>query len=71
MPVADHVQLGAAVRAAREARGWSQEELGRRGDLDRATVNRLEGGTPAAMNTVFKVLTALDMRIVLTTGPRG
>lgn len=37
--------IGARVRAAREARGWSQAELGRRVGLSGSAVGRIETGT--------------------------
>ncbi len=37
--------LGAIVRAAREARGWSQAELGRHVGLTGSAVGRIETGT--------------------------
>jgi methanogenic corrinoid protein MtbC1/DNA-binding XRE family transcriptional regulator len=37
-------QLGRRVRRFRKGRGWSQQELGDRSNLDRAYINILEGG---------------------------
>lgn len=37
--------LGQRVRAAREARGWSQAELGRQVGLSGSAVGRIETGT--------------------------
>lgn len=36
--------IGDRIRAERQARGWSQTELGRRAGLDWSTVKRLENG---------------------------
>lgn len=38
----DRLALGAAVRAARKQRGWSQERLAQESGVDRQTVNRVE-----------------------------
>lgn len=45
------------TRGLREARGWSQAELGKRCGLARVTINRLERGTRggAAEETLFAV----------------
>jgi transcriptional regulator with XRE-family HTH domain len=41
--------IGDKIRAARTARGLSQEKLGELTDLDRKTVNRIEQGTHATL----------------------
>jgi len=38
------MELGPQVRAAREARGWSQEELAQRVGVSAAQVSRIESG---------------------------
>lgn len=44
LPQEQRVQLGAAIRAAREARDWSQEELAAKIGRSQSTVVRLESG---------------------------
>lgn len=63
--IANHADLGRRVRAAREARQWTQEALGRHAGVERITVVRLERGTPVNSTTLFKVLEALDLRVDL------
>ena len=43
--IARRRQVGNNVRAAREAKGLSQEKLGELSDLDRKTINRIEQAT--------------------------
>lgn len=42
-------EIGAHVRAARQAKKLSQEKLGEHVDLDRKTINRIEQGTHATL----------------------
>ena len=55
--------LGRAVRAAREERGWSQEELGRRSGLSRPTIARIERGDDISTATLSKAAKALGLAI--------
>lgn len=63
--ITNSADLGRAVRAAREAREWSQEVLARHAGVQRITVTRFEGGTPVNSTTLFKVLGALDLHVHL------
>lgn len=55
-------QLGKAVRAARKARGWSQEELAAAADVDRTYISGLERGTRnPAISTVERIARALGV----------
>lgn len=63
--IANHADLGRTIRAAREARQWTQETLGYHAGVKRITVARLERGTPVNSTTLFKVLEALDLRMDL------
>lgn len=44
MPSGDAVRLGRFIREAREAMGWSQDELARMLGVDRTTVGKWEAG---------------------------
>ncbi|MFD1274812.1 helix-turn-helix domain-containing protein [Streptomyces kaempferi] len=53
--------IGDRVRAAREARGVTQEQLAERIDRDRKTVNRIEQGTLATkVDDLILIADALD-----------
>ena len=56
-------RFGAAVRAQREARGLSQEELGFEADLDRTYVSGVERGVrnPTVV-TIFALAQALRVK---------
>ncbi len=56
-------RFGAAVRAQREARGLSQEELGFEADLDRTYVSGVERGVrnPTVV-TIFALARALRVK---------
>ena len=57
-------QLGAAVRAERKRRGWSQVVLAERSSVSRAWLARFETGHPAAsLEPVFRVLTAMELEL--------
>lgn len=60
-------QLGAAVRAARRRRDWTQVVLAERAGVSRAWLARFETGHPtASLEPVFRVLSALDLDVDLT-----
>lgn len=50
------ISLGTRVRALRLARGWSQEELGARSNLDRTYVSGIERGVRNPTVTVLHAL---------------
>ena len=59
-------QLGAFIRRARKAAGLTQGELGERINRRQATVSNLESaGSGATLNTLFAVLAALDLELVV------
>jgi transcriptional regulator with XRE-family HTH domain len=47
----------------RKRRGWTQEELAAKAELDQATISNIENGrvTRPAYNTVFKLAAALEI----------
>ncbi|MGW3135878.1 helix-turn-helix domain-containing protein [Streptomyces sp. NPDC001139] len=54
--------IGDNVRAARSARGLSQEKLGELAGLDRKTVNRIEQGTHSTLvDHLLLIAHALDV----------
>ena len=56
-------QFGANVRAAREARGWTQEELAHRTGLAVVQVSRIERGVrEVRLTTVLRLITGLEAR---------
>ena len=58
------------LRRARDERGWSQEELARRAGVSRINVARIETGQYATLQTLGKLMDALDVDIdVLTNEP--
>lgn len=54
--------IGRALRAERERRGWSQEELSGRADLDRTYLSGVERGERSPnLRTLVRVVAALDI----------
>jgi HTH-type transcriptional regulator/antitoxin HipB len=65
-------QLGALLRRARKAAGLTQGELGERVSMRQATISNLEspeGG--ATLDTLFAVLSALDLELVVRPRTKG
>ena len=64
-PVDDLIQIfGIAVRQLREVRGWSQEQLAERSNLNRSYVGEVERGRViASILTAQKLARALDIDI--------
>jgi transcriptional regulator with XRE-family HTH domain len=53
--------IGDAIRAARESKKLSQEELGELAGLDRKTINRIEQGAyPTSIDRLIRIAHALD-----------
>jgi transcriptional regulator with XRE-family HTH domain len=54
-------RFGANVRAARKAKGWTQEELAHESGLAPVQVSRIERGVrEIRLTTLVRLLTALD-----------
>jgi phage repressor protein C with HTH and peptisase S24 domain len=47
--------IGDLIRKLRDESGWSQEELGRRSDLNKETIVRIEAGLPSRTDTLERV----------------
>lgn len=57
--------FGKVIRDARDARGWSQEELGRRASLSRPTIARVERGDDISTATLAKIAAVLGLKFEL------
>jgi transcriptional regulator with XRE-family HTH domain len=61
----DHQALGAAVRALREQRGISQEELGFRASLHRNYIGGIERGEiNLSFGVMLQLMSALDVSFI-------
>lgn len=54
------------VRAARNAQGWTQDELAARAGLSRPSIARIERGDDVSTTTMTKVIAALELKISIT-----
>jgi transcriptional regulator with XRE-family HTH domain len=64
-------ELGRAVRALREQRGWSQSELGTVAGMTQSAVARFEaGGTVPSLPVLERLALALDADLVVRMTPR-
>ncbi len=55
--------FGAAVKAARRERGWSQAELGQRAGVSRPTIARIERCKGGHTTVLDKVAAALGLSV--------
>ncbi len=70
MDKSERATLGPLIRAAREGRGWSQEQLARAADTSRRTIGSIErGDTTGQVKIVRRVLDALGVVDGLVTEP--
>ena len=58
-------QVGAAVRRRRRSLGMTQRDLAGKTDLRPATISGMEAGGSGTLRTLFDVLAALDMEVVV------
>ncbi|MGH3803293.1 MAG: helix-turn-helix transcriptional regulator [Pseudonocardiaceae bacterium] len=57
-------ELGAEVRALREARGWSQTELARLAGMTQSAMARFEaGGTVQTLQVLERIAAAFQMKL--------
>ena len=55
--------LGARIRQFREAKGWSQEELGFRAGYERSSIQQYEAGeTEPLIGTLLDIVRALEIK---------
>jgi HTH-type transcriptional regulator/antitoxin HipB len=58
-------QIGDALRRRRRALGMHQKDLAGKAGLRQATISGVEAGGAGTLRTLFDVLTALDMEVVI------
>jgi len=62
--------LGEAIQRARTLKGLNQTEAGYPFNLSQRTVSSIEGGAPGTrLDTLFRMLAALDLEMVIRTKP--
>lgn len=60
------IQLGAALLRFRKRLSWTQRETGERSGIKQSMVSQVESGTQGTrLGTLFKLLAALDLELVL------
>jgi len=65
-------QLGEALRRLRKQKSMTQTEVGQRTNLRQATVSTVEAGDPGTqLKTLFDVLVALDLELVVRQRPKA
>lgn len=65
-------QLAAGIRRKRKELGLTQAKLSIMTGLRQATIFAVESGEPGTeINTIFKILAALDMELVLRARTKG
>jgi len=64
--------LGAALRKERKKKGLSQTTVGKSVGIDQPTMTRVEKGNPGTeLGTVFRLLAALDLELVIQSRQRS
>jgi HTH-type transcriptional regulator/antitoxin HipB len=59
-------QLGAEIRKERKRQGLTQKQLGEQTRIRQATISQLESGEAGAqLDTVLRILSALNMELVV------
>lgn len=64
-------QLGAELRRYRKKLNLTQDDLGRRIGKRQATISSLESDGSGTLETLFSVLSALDVELVLQPRSKG
>src|SRR5215204_4920633 len=71
--VAEHIDSGLAfqIRATRESRGWSQQELAQRAGMAQETISRLENPDYGkyTLTTLKRLAATFDMALVVRFAP--
>ena len=57
--------LGASLRALRKGKGLNQTEAGKPAGVNQVTVSSIERGIPTRVDTLFRLLAALDLELVI------
>lgn len=65
LPARNEAQLAASLRRFRKKAGLTQGSLGQRAQVRQATISELETGSGAKLETVFAILSALDLELVV------
>ena len=58
------------IALARRARGYTQEELGKKVGVCAKRIYAIEGSKDAKLSTAIKLLEALDCKLVVVRGPK-
>jgi ribosome-binding protein aMBF1 (putative translation factor) len=66
-----HTTLAAQIRSMRLARGWSQEDLGRRCGMAQERISRLEDPRyrGASISSLQRIAQAFDVALIVRFGP--
>ena len=64
-------QIGAVLRRRRRALGLTQSDVAAQASLRQATVSSAETGDPMQLDTLFNLLTVLELEIVLRPRSKG
>lgn len=74
MPTSPHPllrEIGSRIRALRRTKGWSQEELAHRAEIDRSYMSGVERGVRnATILSLQRVALALDVELADLLGAR-
>lgn len=60
-------QIGNSIRVSRRKLGLSQEQLAAKTGTRQGTLSDIENARPARLDTLLKILAALDLELVVRT----
>ncbi|WP_165191563.1 helix-turn-helix domain-containing protein [Caulobacter soli] len=67
----NEAQLAASLRRFRKKAGLTQADVGRAVQMRQATISELEAGSGAKLETLFAVLSALNLELVVRPRDAG
>lgn len=59
-----NAKVGREVKAWREVKGWTRYQLSKQSGVQEISIKRIEDGAGLRFDTLFKLMSAMNVRIV-------